>query len=335
MGPLNNLLNTVNSWNTPESGIFKREILSRATNLVVTIPLEITAIAQNILRGVFHTASTVVKIEAKVFAYLTNSERIKEFEANLPGIRDLLRDISNVVAYALGTFVTAVFGVILSPKVNFNLHCNFGLASELRKEIAVDKVEIPAINPETNKKSPDSPITLDEILAEMEEEIFGSEEENFVEEEVIHTKNENVEKKNSDEHAVLKEDAVLEAEENPLKEAFESFINDVKETKMKRENLRKTIDDIFKEDLEDIEDKEEPAANDSATELKPTNIPLDSITPKKVDSETVRVVFDSLLGRGQYHFNPVTMTVTEKHPAENVKDYVTDKLSSVWNRIAH
>lgn len=134
MGPVNNILNRINTWNDPEVGAFKRVIGARAANVFVTVPTELAAVAQNVLLAPVYTASTALKLSAKTVAYISGSETVKNFEAKLPGFTELLRTVARIVAYSIGTILTATVGVI-SPKANFNMHCALGLAIDKREEV--------------------------------------------------------------------------------------------------------------------------------------------------------------------------------------------------------
>jgi hypothetical protein len=133
MGQVNNVLNRIDAYNDLNVGFCKREIQSRATNLFVTAPLEFTEIIKNIFMTPVHAASTVLKTTVKATALVTGSISLKKFEEKLPGFNDLLRTISKVFAYTIGTFLSATVGVLF-PNINYKLHCALGLATNPRLE---------------------------------------------------------------------------------------------------------------------------------------------------------------------------------------------------------
>lgn len=133
MGPLNNILNRIDANNDQTARPIKNAVFSRATNLFVTFPTEVAAIAQNILLTPFHAAGAVLKTGVKVVSLATGSQAVKNFEAKLPGFTDLLRTVTRIVAYTIGAGLTLTLGV-LSPKANFNAHCALGLAINQRRE---------------------------------------------------------------------------------------------------------------------------------------------------------------------------------------------------------
>lgn len=133
MGPVNNILNRIHAWNDQETGAFKRQIGSRVTNLLVTAPTELVAVAQNILLTPVHAASTVLKISTKVVSFISGSTAVKKFEEKLPGFTELLRTIARIVAYSIGTALTISLGFVL-PNANFKAHCALGLAINKKEE---------------------------------------------------------------------------------------------------------------------------------------------------------------------------------------------------------
>lgn len=132
MGPVNNILNRVDGLSHQDS-LFKSIICSRATNLFVTTPTELLAVAQNVILTPIQAASSILKLGTKTVACISGSETIKNFDAKLPGLTDLLRTVARIVAYSIGTVLTATLGVI-SPKANFAVQCGIGLAINLREE---------------------------------------------------------------------------------------------------------------------------------------------------------------------------------------------------------
>jgi len=180
MSPLNNMLNRINTWNTPEEGFIKKEIGARLANFFFTLPLEITAIAENILATGVYTASTALKSSMKVVTFLSGSEAIDKFEKKLPGFLDLLKSIARVVAYTfIGLPSTILFGVIISPEANYQLHCKQGLAAvqDVKKHI-ITPIESPStedlqheIQPNLAGKEQGEKNTLEEKIADAANEL--------------------------------------------------------------------------------------------------------------------------------------------------------------------
>lgn len=134
MIPVNNILNRVQGWNdNQDASSFKKIAGSRATNLFLTAPTEVAAVAQNILLTPVVAASALLKIGAKIVSVISGSEAVKKFEEKLPGFTDLLRTVARIVAYSIGTVLTATLGVV-APTANFKVHCALGLAINKREE---------------------------------------------------------------------------------------------------------------------------------------------------------------------------------------------------------
>lgn len=124
MSPLHNVLNRVHAWNQ-QGYTFKSVICSRTTNLGVSTPLSLLAVAQNTLAAPFAAAGTATKIIVKPVAWISGSKALNRFANQLPGMTDLLLRISNVIRYILAAAVNATLGVI-SPAANFRAQCALG-----------------------------------------------------------------------------------------------------------------------------------------------------------------------------------------------------------------
>jgi hypothetical protein len=133
MGSVNNILNRVDALNDQNAGIFKRVIQTRATNLFVTAPMELSQAVLNTFMTPVHLTGAILKTATKAVAFITGSQSVKNLEAKLPGFCDLLRTIKNIFANAIGAFLSATIGV-LYPKGNFKIHCALGLAINQRQE---------------------------------------------------------------------------------------------------------------------------------------------------------------------------------------------------------
>lgn len=133
MGPINAILNQVNTLNDQNIGFFRKQIQSRATHLLVIAPIESAETIKNIFTLPVQSAGAILKGASKAAALVTGSEAIKKFEEKLPGLKDLLCTICKVFTFAIGAFLSATVGV-LYPKINYNLHCALGLALDPKRE---------------------------------------------------------------------------------------------------------------------------------------------------------------------------------------------------------
>jgi len=124
MSPLHHVLNRIHAWN--EQGYtFKSVICSRATNLGVSTPLSVLAVAQNTIAIPFAAAGTAAKMIVKPVAWISGSKALNHFDKQLPGITDLLLRIANIIRYVFATAANATLGV-LSPSANFKAQCALG-----------------------------------------------------------------------------------------------------------------------------------------------------------------------------------------------------------------
>lgn len=310
MGPLNNTFHVVNSWNTPGTGIFKKEILSRATNIAVTLPTEIAAVGQNALQSVVYTGSTVVKSAAKALSYISGSEAIKNFEDKLPGFRDLLGSISKIVAYAFGCLLTATVGFVY-PAANFKMHCNLNLIRKLKEEVKNEKAQ---------------------------EEKTALEEEAAVQKELN-------EAELADAHVLLEE--ILkeeETQEDDLKNAFETFKKEVHENcecsaNQIEQNIAVDVATI-QTGSNEIEEasSEAPQQNVAKKDAEQTANNAEvinqdhSITENK-STEVFRKFFDKEIGKDKYHYFENIGIIIPKTPVERARDFVASTANNAWNRL--
>lgn len=308
MGPLNTTFNLVNSWNN--AGIFKREILSRTTNIVVTLPTEVAAIGQNVLQSVIYAGSAVLKTAVRAVSYISGSETIKNFEAKLPGFRDLLKAISRIVAYAFGCLLTATFGVIYPP-ANFRMHSNLGLVHKLKDEIKTEESQQDLKNKTTedvlvhNEKLINE--TIEKEIAEVDladstaliEEILKEEE--AQEEETLETL-----KKTADENGECANQTNVIAQE-----AAESAT-----TTIQKENAVKENQSSF------------------TTEVSQQNISEDAAErPEEKTNDFVRKFFNKELGKDGYHYYESVGIIIQKTPVEKARDYISNTINSTWNKL--
>lgn len=166
MGPVNNILNSINALNSPNISFVRRETQSRITNLFVTTPTEIAQVAKNILLTPFHAAGAALKAVTHVTILATGSKTLKKLDEKLPGFKDLLRTISNVFAYAIGAFLSSTIG-ILYPNANYKLHCALGLAVNPKQEIS-------SLQPEEDDMELIEALANNEELTVEEQELFNN-----------------------------------------------------------------------------------------------------------------------------------------------------------------
>lgn len=262
MGPINNILNRIDACNDQTARPIKNAICSRATNLFVSFPTEVAAVAQNILLTPFHAAGAVLKTGARIVNLVTGSQAVKNFEAKLPGFTDLLRTVTRIVAYAIGTALTLTLGVI-SPKANFNAHCALGLTINLRKEAvlaALAEVQTEDVLKKEEEEEeldaqPDADIATQDDLYAKEQEALDNLATAFKLAEQIET---NVEE--SAEAAITAIKHVVEGTADSVKTSVEATIAAVEETIDEpkydlEENKELTLKDEI--DLDDEIDSEE------------------------------------------------------------------------------
>lgn len=138
--PLHNLLNRIDGWS--ESGsTFKGVIGARAANLVVAVPTELGAVAQNVLLTPVQAAGIILGLGARVVAFISGSATVKQFQESMPGLTDFLRTVARIVAFSIGTGLTATVGVV-SPTANFKAQCALGLVYSEKQEAEAREAEI-------------------------------------------------------------------------------------------------------------------------------------------------------------------------------------------------
>lgn len=156
MDPLNLVMNKVDNWSqkkVDETGFkhwAKRNILTRATTVLVGVPLEIATVAQNALAVPFYTAGVVAKLAVKTVRIFSSAEFLRKADEALPTLGQLVKTILRVAAYAIGTIFTLVLGFI-SPSANFRLHCSIpylnlavnvrenAIKEQLLQQLAIDE----------------------------------------------------------------------------------------------------------------------------------------------------------------------------------------------------
>lgn len=141
MGPLNLVMNKVDSWSQKVDEMevhqswAKRHLLTRAVTVAAGVPLEITAVFQNIIATPVYAVGVVCKLATKTLRVCSSAEFLKKVDDALPSLADLARTVLRIIAYAVGTVFTATLGY-LSPSANFRLHCSvpfLDLASNVRE----------------------------------------------------------------------------------------------------------------------------------------------------------------------------------------------------------
>lgn len=142
MHPLNRLMNCVCEM-TDSKSFVKKHLASRLLMASGGIPLELIAIAQNIIRLPFESTLLLIKLPAKVVNLCISSESFKEFEAGLSGPLQLLKTAFKIFGYTIGVFFTATLGLI-RPKSNFRLHTALGLISDEKAEASCKFAQLQA-----------------------------------------------------------------------------------------------------------------------------------------------------------------------------------------------
>lgn len=257
MGPLNNILNRINTWSNPETNAFKKVIGTRVTNLLVSTPLEIAAIAQNILLTPVYAASTVFKGFTKVVALVTGSQAIKNFEAKLPGFTKLLNAIAGIVAYTIGAAFTATLGV-LSPRANFAVHCGLGLVSNKKQNAAIaelEAIEFQKFQEELNAIQ-DAENFAQEIERNQEQEELNELEDTYNE---INTIENEIEETVTNNVSPLIEEVtstIIQQENQKIEEATTIIQQGNQKIEEGTTKTAKTSTEEFSESMEGVEDKE-------------------------------------------------------------------------------
>jgi len=118
---------------TSSDSFFKKQIASRVLMIAGGIPLEVLAMAQNLIKLPFEAATAAIKLPSKVANFCLRSKTLKEFERGLSGPFDVIKTALKVVGYAIGTSFTATFG-FFSPSMNFKLHVKMHLIRNEKAE---------------------------------------------------------------------------------------------------------------------------------------------------------------------------------------------------------
>lgn len=132
---VNALLNRAHDWQHSKNNGFTRHIAPRITNLFATAPFEGLAIAQNIIMAPIQVLGVTLNCGAKLVSCISGSKSVKNFQAKMPDFTDLLRTITRIFTYTIGTLLTATVGFI-SPSANFKIQCALALAINRREELA-------------------------------------------------------------------------------------------------------------------------------------------------------------------------------------------------------
>jgi len=132
MSPLSGLLNHAVTM-THSDSFLVRSLGSRFTTVIAGTPLEIIAIARNLIKLPFEAAQVVIKVPTKIISTCVDSPTLKEFDTSLPGPFALIKTAFKILGHVIGTFFTATLG-LLSPKANFNLHVFLGLITDEKAE---------------------------------------------------------------------------------------------------------------------------------------------------------------------------------------------------------
>jgi hypothetical protein len=138
MSPLNHLLNHVADMEESHS-FFRSQITSRGVTLLGGLPLEVCALAQNLIRLPWLSAVSVVKMPVKLIGACLSSRAVKECASSMPGVEEVFATALKVLGYVLGTIFTATIGFALSPYLNFRLHLFLGLISDEKAKKAEEE----------------------------------------------------------------------------------------------------------------------------------------------------------------------------------------------------
>lgn len=260
MGPVNNLQNRINTWN--DAGIsFKSVVGSRVLNLAATIPAELVAIAENIILTPIYAASTILKMGPQVVALVSGSKAVQRFADKIPGFTDLLRTIARIVAYSIGTFLTATFGVVISPKANFIAHCAMGLAIN-RKQEAIQAAHL-------EKEIAENKRSQEELASKLEAEKIALEIQRIKEQEAVDTLN-HIEKQAKE---AIQEDI---APKLPSQELAIDAAQAIEETEAEEEEYEYNYEDDYEDVLEEFQPESSLASRVLDTALGGVLHPLEA-----------------------------------------------------------
>jgi hypothetical protein len=251
MDPVNNILNYTNALNTDRNaGFFKKQIAPRVINLVVGTPTEVVAIGEKILLAPFQAAGAVLQLAVKPISWLSGSQAIKNFENKLPNFTNLLKTIARIVAYTIGTALTATVG-FLAPHANFRAHCALGLAYDKQAYADFKRSQLmlqAQLNEQTIAKEAAQAV---ELAAKAAEEKARAEEQEILNHLApLYTL--------ADELAIEKEESIIEKEESIIEDMHYMFDETAVQAKeIKIEELDEAVEEkkeelaiVFEEEAE-------------------------------------------------------------------------------------
>lgn len=121
MNRIDSMIHSVDQQGNPPS-LFKKSVLSRFGTVLVGAPLEVAAVAQNIILAPVYAVGAVAKLAVKTVRCVSSAEFLRKMDQSLPSITDFIKTVLRIAAYAIGAISTAVVGFI-SPDFNFKAHC--------------------------------------------------------------------------------------------------------------------------------------------------------------------------------------------------------------------
>lgn len=131
----------VNPVTGEAQGWVGRTVKPRLFNAFNTAPREVGLIAANTFGVVLATPAAVIKtVIVKPIAFISSSQAVKDFNDKLPSLTAVLKTVARIIQLVVGLASTVLFGVFLSPSLNFKAHIALGLAKDLRKEEAAQAV---------------------------------------------------------------------------------------------------------------------------------------------------------------------------------------------------
>lgn len=120
MPSVNCVLNTIHEWGAPQHHPLKRMAFTRLGS-IVSLSTEIASIFSNSAFLGIQIANHLLDLSSK--------------KVNLSSKKnDLWNRCRIIFQFALGVVSTAIFGLVISPEINFHIHLNLGLVDDNLRE---------------------------------------------------------------------------------------------------------------------------------------------------------------------------------------------------------
>lgn len=111
---VNRVLNTLHEWSAPQHHPLKRMAFTRLGS-IVCLSTEITSFCVNSIFLGLQTANYLLDLSFKNIDLSSQK-------------KDLWKRCTIIFKFALGVISTAIFGLVVSPEINFHIHLKLGLA---------------------------------------------------------------------------------------------------------------------------------------------------------------------------------------------------------------